>query len=272
MKGKKVGITLHALMSSTRLTKKPMRMLCGREMIAHQIDRLKTAKVPEGIVLCTSTADHDRVLLDMAKKEGIESFAGPKDDLMMRLTMAAEKYGFDYIIAPAGDNPLTDAEHIDILARHMVENELDYGDSVGVLPIGLFAKAAKTSALKKACEIKEETDTGSYMNYFIMTKGLFKTGKIKALPWVIGTDFRLTVDMPEDFKLMENIFERFYTPGGVFPLADVLVYLRNNPGVMDINRKITQIPIESFPFRLKKGYEKFILKEYRTDFKTAGYR
>jgi len=257
MKNKKIGITLQALMRSTRLKGKPILELCGREMITHQIDRLKTAKIPEMIILCTSTSPEDRVLVEIAKREGVEGFTGPKEDVLLRLTMAAEKYNLDYIIASAGDNPLTDAEHIDILSEYMVENELDYADGAGVLPIGMFAKGVKTCALKKACEIKAETDTEAWMSYFEQTEGLFKVGKIKAQSWVVNSDVRLTVDTPKDFELMKVIFEAFYLPGKVFSLAEVLLYLKEHPEVTEINKRTIQLPQDHFPFSLRPKYEKY---------------
>lgn len=256
---------MHGLMSSTRLKKKPMRMLCGREMIAHQIDRLKTAKIPEVIILCTSTSPQDRVLTELAKRENIEAFTGPADDLLVRLTQAAEEYDLDYIIGSAADSPLTCAEHVDVLAKYMIENDLDYADGVGVLPIGVFAKAVKTSALKTACQIKDETDTGGYMAYFVKTEGLFRTGKIKAQPWVKNTDYRLTVDTPKDFELMTKIFEKLYHPGEVFPISSVLLYLQQNPEIRNINSKVQQIPGHLFPFKLKTEFEKYLSRCYREE-------
>jgi spore coat polysaccharide biosynthesis protein SpsF len=250
----RVGITLQALMSSTRLPGKPMRKLCDREMIAHQLDRLKLATIPEGIVLCTSTNPEDEILLETAEREGVHAFAGPRDDVLLRLTQAADKFDFDYIIAPAGDNPLTDPEHIDVLAQTMIEKEYDYADGVNVLPIGLFAKAVKTSALHKACEIKAEVDTEAWMQYFIGTKGIFTTGKHDILPWVFDKEFRLTVDTLDDFKLMEVIFNELYVPGQVFSNQTVLEYLDKNPDIAHINSEILQLGKSNFPFSVKSEY------------------
>lgn len=253
----KIGITLQVLMRSTRLKNKPILELCGREMIAHQIDRLKNAKIPVIIIICTSASPEDQVLVEIAKREGIEAFTGPKEDVLLRLTMAADKYNLDYIIAIAGDNPLTDAEHIDILAEYMSRNNLDYADGVDVLPIGLSAKGVKTTALKKACEIKGEEDTEAWMNYFVKTEGLFRTGKIKAQSWVIDKNFRLTVDTLKDFDLMKRIFEKFYSPNSIFSLAELLVYLSEHPEIAEINKDVIQLPSSHFPFGLKSEYQKY---------------
>jgi len=251
----RVGITLQALMSSTRLPGKPMRKLKGREMIAHQLDRLKRARIPESIVLCTSSNPEDEVLLEIAEREGVHGFAGPRDDVLLRLTQAADKFGFDYIIAPAGDNPLTDPEHVDVLSETMIEEDYDYADGVYVLPIGLFAKAAKTAALHKACEIKAEEDTEAWMQYFVNTTSLFKTGKHPVKSWVHDDDYRLTVDTPDDFKLMEAIFDELYIPGEVFSNKEVLDLLKKKPHIAEINTKIEQIGSKSFPFSVKEEYK-----------------
>jgi spore coat polysaccharide biosynthesis protein SpsF len=259
-KNEKVGITLQALMRSTRLKNKPILKLCDREMIAHQIDRLKTAKIPREIVLCTSQDPEDQILVEIAKREGIKIFTGPKDDVLLRLAMAADRYGFDYIVATSGDNPLTDAEHIDDLARLIVEDDLDYVDGYQVLPIGLFAKAMKVSAIRKVIEIKSIDDSEGLTSWFYRLKSIFKVAKAKAQPWVFDNDFRLTVDTPEDFLLMEAIFKKFYVPGKVFPLDKVLKYLNENPEITAINREIGQIQLHNLPFGVKKEYEQYLDK------------
>lgn len=259
-KNKRVGITLQALMKSTRLKHKPILKLCGREMIAHQIDRLKTAKVPSEIVFCTSQDAEDQILVDIAQREGIKTFTGPKEDVLLRLAMAADKYGFDYIVATSGDNPLTDAEHIDDLARLIVEKELDYVDGYQILPIGLFAKAMKVTAIKKVCEIKNVDDSEGLTSWFYRLKSIFKVAKANAPSWVFDDNYRLTVDTPEDFKLMEIIFNKFYVPGEVFSLEKVLKYLRDNPEIGGINKAIGQIQLHDLPFGVKPEYEKYLDK------------
>jgi spore coat polysaccharide biosynthesis protein SpsF len=261
LRNEKVGITLQALMRSTRLKNKPILKLCGREMIAHQIDRLKTATIPREIVFCTSQDPEDQVLVEIAEREGIRTFTGPKEDVLLRLAMAADKYGFDYIVATSGDNPLTDAQHVDDLARLIVEDELDYVDGYHVLPIGLFAKAMKVSAIKKVCEIKSIDDSEGLTSWFYRLKSIFKIAKVKSQPWVFDDDFRLTVDTPKDFRLMEHIFDRFYGPGKVFPLENVLIYLREHPEIAGINREIGQIQLHDLPFGVKPEYEKYLDKE-----------
>ena len=198
MSGPRVGITLQALMRSTRLKRKPLLELRGREMIAHQIDRLKTARIPEVLILCTSDSAEDDPLAELGGREGVEVFRGPKEDVLLRLTLAAEQHGLDWVIAPAGDNPLTCAEHVDDLAAHLVRYHLDYADGVGVLPIGLFAKGCRTTALRKACEIKSEDDTEGWMAWFTRTRGIFRTDagrKMAARSWVIDDGFRLNVQL-----------------------------------------------------------------------------
>lgn len=260
MKDVRVGITLQALLRSTRLKRKPLLKLCGREMIAHQIDRLKMAKIPQTIIVCTSTDPEDQELIEVAKREGVEGFTGSKDDLIKRLLMVAEKYNLDYIIATSGDNPLTDPEHIDILAEYIIENDLDYADGIGALPIGTFGKAVKTSALQKAYEIKSVDITEAWMLWFTQTQGLFKTGSIKGRPWVTNKDLRLTLDTPKDFELMENIFNKLYIPGKVFSLADVFLYLKENPELAEINKESIQIGTSHFAFGLKPEYEQYLIK------------
>ena len=65
-------------------------------------------------------------------------------------------------------------------------------------------------------------------------------------PGVRWPELRLTVDTPDDFQLMERIFDELYRPGDLFSLSDVVALCRERPELPAINAKVTQkagIPI-----------------------------
>jgi len=245
----KVAILITARLKSTRLPFKVIKPIHGRPMIRHMIDRLKLAKIPQEIIMCTSTIAQDDPLELIAKEEGINCFRGHPDDVLLRLTDAAKKNKIDIIVSCTADNPFVDPIYIDRLVELHLKNGNDFTKIEG-LPFGVFSYVINTTAMEKACRIKDEVDTEVWHGYFYET-GLFKWGKlIVDDPKVLWPDLRLTVDTPEDFKLITRIFDELYDGKSVFPLTDIVALCRQKPELPNINSVIKQkIPI---PIKVKK--------------------
>ena len=53
-------------------------------------------------------------------------------------------------------------------------------------------------------------------------------------------EYRLTVDTPEDFRVIEKIFNELYSDNKVFSLDEIIKYLDRNPDILEINQNIKQ--------------------------------
>ena len=51
------------------------------------------------------------------------------------------------------------------------------------------------------------------------------------------SDFRLTLDYPEDLELVTSIFNALYKNNPLFSLSDIISYLRSQPKVRELNSK-----------------------------------
>ncbi len=246
----KTAILITARLKSTRLAKKVLRPIAERPMFGHLIDRLKLANRIDSIILITSPLEQDDPLVEFAKQEGIDCYRGDPEDVLLRMTKAAEKFGVDTVISCTGDNPFVDPEYIDRLVEFHLAHGHDFTNTEG-LPWGCFAYALSYSALLKACEIKDERDTEVWGAYFTQT-GLFTWGTMAVTDTsVCWPELRLTVDTPEDFELVTRIFEELYQPGQVFPLRDIVNLCRRRPELVAINATVPQKP--GIPIKLKQG-------------------
>ena len=63
----KSAILITARLKSTRLPNKVTKIIHGRPMIKHMLDRLKLAQIPNKIIICTSTITQDDPLEKIAK-------------------------------------------------------------------------------------------------------------------------------------------------------------------------------------------------------------
>ena len=242
----KSAILITARLKSTRLPKKIIKNIQGKPMIKHMIDRLKLAKIPKNIIICTSTIDQDDELEKIAHEENILCFRGSPEDVLLRLTNAARKFKIETVINCTADNPFVDPFYIDKLYNYHIKEKNDFTKIEG-LPWGVFSYAISLDALEKACSIKEEKDTEVWHGYFTETNK-FKWGVLEVSnPSHHWPELRLTVDLPEDFKMINTIFNELYDGHNIFPLKSILDLCRNKPDIQKINSEIKQkvaIPIK----------------------------
>lgn len=235
----KIGVLVHARTRSTRLPKKVLIEIEGKPIIEHLIDKLKLAKLPDFIVLCTTTNKEDKVLVEVAKRNKIKWFAGSGGDVLDRLIRAAEREKADIVVRASGEDPLTDPEYIDKAIEHHIGTNADYTKVEG-LPKGVQTEIISLNALKKAHTLAANPDMSEYMTLYFTSPGYFRVETLKAEEDVRRPNYRLTIDYPEDLTLMREIFRRLYKPGKIFSLKEVIKLLDENPELVKINSHIKQ--------------------------------
>ena len=195
----KTVLLVTARLKSSRLPMKVIKPIQGRPMFCHLLDRLKLAKRPQQIVVCTSPLAQDDPLEELARQEGVPCFRGDPVDVLQRLTDAARQFGADVVLNVTADNPFADPEYLDRLADFHVQNGNDYSRTAG-LPLGCYGWALSLPAMVKACEIKSDQDTEIWGVYFTES-GMFRWGVLEVDdPAVSWPELRVTVDTPEDFE------------------------------------------------------------------------
>jgi spore coat polysaccharide biosynthesis protein SpsF len=242
----KSAILITARLKSTRLPMKVIKEIHGKPMIEHMLDRLKLSHEPEDIIICTSGIAQDDPLERIAAEQGVRCFRGEPDDVLLRLTMAAEQYRVETVINCTADNPFVDPIYIDKLYHYHIAQGNEFTKIEG-LPWGTFSYAISLDAMKKACDLKNEADTEVWHGYFMDTAH-FKWGALQVEGnTVLWPDLRLTVDTPEDFEMVTKVFDELYEPGKTFPLADIVALCRRCPEIPAINADVMQkagIPIK----------------------------
>ena len=228
-----------ARLKSTRLPRKVLKPLCGRPMIAYLVERLKLSRRVDRIVLCTSTVSEDDPLERFAADAAIDCFRGDPDDVLRRLYDAARCYRVNLVASCTADNPFVDPVSMDALIDFHIAGGYDYCRSVDI-PWGTFTATVSYSAMEKACEIKDMSDTEVWGGYFTETE-LFQVGMLHhGDPKVARPELRLTVDEPADFELAARIVERLQQPGEVFGLDEIVALLDAHPELAALNALVQQ--------------------------------
>jgi len=231
----KTAIFISVRNKSTRLPKKAILTIKGKTIIEHLIDRLKLAKLPDSIILCTSTNSKDDSLVKIAKKSNIDYFRGSEDDVLYRYLKAAEKFNIDFAVIALGDATFCDPGYIDKIISFFKKTDADF-IRVPDLPIGTFNYGLKIKAVKKICDIKDATDTEVWGGYFT-EPGIFDVRDLPVEEKLRHPEMRLVVDYPEDFALIKEIYNRLYREGEIISLEKVINLLRSNPELLRINEK-----------------------------------
>ena len=220
---------------STRLPKKALLEIKGKTVTEHLIDRLKQARRPRQIIMCTSTHPGDDVLVEIAERAGICFFRGHEEDKLDRYLQACRTHGTEYAVIVDGDDIFCDPEYIDRIIGYIWAKDADYVTTSG-LPLGCAAHAVKAYALERVCVLKGETDTEVWGGYFTNT-GRFKSEVVEVEdPELRHPEIRMTLDYKEDFEFFKRVFHELYSPDKVFSLVGIMRLLQRKPEIVQINR------------------------------------
>jgi spore coat polysaccharide biosynthesis protein SpsF len=233
---RKVVTLIQARVKSTRLPRKVLLPVEDRLLIEHVIERLKRTRVPDEILVCTSTHPDDRVLTEIAGRNKIGWFAGSEEDVLDRFIQAAEKSRADVVVRTTGENPLVDPSYLDRAVREHLERGAEY-TSVEGLPVGVRAEVIDVPALKKAHRLADNPAKSEYMTLYFR-EDFFKVHFIEAEAGLRRPHYRLTVDNPQDMECMREIYKALYRPGEIIQLEEVIRLLDTHPELVAINSRI----------------------------------
>lgn len=233
-----VGAIVQARLSSTRLPGKVLLPLQGRSVLWHVLNRLKYSKKLKTIVLATSILPEDKELKNIADQLDVPTFFGSLDDVLSRYYHAAKEYKIDPIVRITADCPVIDPEIVDEVVEGFLSGSYDTYSLSGAFPDGLdtqvFSFAALSIAFNEAKLPSEREHVGG--SFFEENKQRFKVGGLEKFR--DKADCRWTIDEPEDYEFLKNIFAELYKEDSIFSYRDILDLLKSKPHLAQINSNI----------------------------------
>lgn len=235
---------IQARMGSTRLPGKVLKPLAGHPMLWHITDRVKAAKGVDAVVIATSIRPENDVIREFCAKEKLHCHSGSEDDVLDRFYHAAKNQNARTVLRLTADCPLADPDLIGRLVAGFHAGKYDhFSVATGAgsvhetqprFPDGLDCEVFAFPALERAWrEATKQTDREHVTPYIWRQGSIFKLGKLFA-----DRDFsklRLTVDRPEDFAVITQIYAALYRPDRHFILKDVLGFIAKNPNLQSLN-------------------------------------
>jgi spore coat polysaccharide biosynthesis protein SpsF len=235
----KVVAIIQARIGSTRLPGKVLRLLMGKTILAHVIDRCIAIPSVDEVIVATSTVTGDEAIYEEAIIQGVRCYRGSETHVLNRYYEAARLVQADVIIRITSDCPLLDPTIVEQLIQHFKQTNCDYARiGLDVFPRGLDAEIFTMNALEIAyrnatSEFDQEHVTTYIQNHrdeFLFE--IFREGDN-------CSQYRLTLDTPEDWELIACIYQQLYK-GNIFGWEEVKRLLEEQSELALINAHIEQ--------------------------------
>ncbi len=214
-----IGVVLQARMGSTRLQGKSLRLLAGRPLVGHAIERLRRAVRPDLVILATTDRAEDDALAAFGAEVGIPVFRGDALDVLARYHDCAAAFGLSHVVRATGDNPFVDPVEVDRLVTLHLERAADLSESFsGGLPIGIGVEVMTRDALDRSYREGTAPHHREHVDEYVLENpALFRRATLLAPTSKHAPQLSFTIDTDEEFTAAARLFREPFR--GIDPLA-----------------------------------------------------
>lgn len=232
-------------MGSSRMPGKTMAGLAGKPSLGHIIERLQRVPDLDGVVVATTRDPKDDLIYDYARTAGVPVYRGSTDDVLARTLQAAALVRATTIVRVTGDCPLTDPEIVQRVIREYRRYRPGYASNClygHKYPQGMDVEIFSRALLEIADrEAREARCREHVTRFFYEHPERFRLLGIEPPEKHRKPDLRLTLDTPEDYKLISTLYDALYDSDPYFGLDAVVEYLRRHPDLIALNRNVEEV-------------------------------
>jgi len=222
---------LQVRMSSTRMPGKVLAPLAGEPMLVRQLERIRRATTLDGVVVATSLDPSDDPIVDALTHAvpligEVPVVRGSLTDVLARFVTAMDAYPSDVVVRLTADCPLASPAVIDRVVSAFRAENADYVSNTmsPTFPDGLDVEVVRAGVLREVAEIATDRHEREHV-----TLGVYRRHDRYRVENVAGdrdlSDLRWTVDTPEDYAFVSDIYRDLYPDHPDFELDDVLAWL-----------------------------------------------
>jgi spore coat polysaccharide biosynthesis protein SpsF len=230
-----IAVIIQARMGSSRMPGKTMQEIAGKPLLAYCVHRCNQAKLIDRVIVATTLSIKDDVIANWCRGNNIACYRGSEEDVLDRYYQTAKKFDADIIVRVTSDCPFIDPEIIDILIENLKNSDVDYASNriqKRTYPHGIDAEVFRFSALEKAWSDATKQEEREHVTPYIMAHPeIFRLSEVELEEDL--SDFRLTVDYPEDFELARVLIEEYEADKHSW--REITGILRENPFLAEIN-------------------------------------
>lgn len=246
---KNIAIITQARTTSTRLPGKIFKEINHRSLLQYHIERLAQSGLP--MIIATTVNETDDTVEEFAKQYQLPVWRGSEMNVLERYYDCAGHFKVDIIIRVTSDCPLIDG----VMIRKAVEEYCSWDDDTVYYSNGMertfprgfdfeiFSYRLLKDAFTNATEWFQKEHVTPYINQN-------RSGNVAIKNFVRAGDasrFRLTVDTPADFELIEKLITGFHCDKK--NAEEIIAIMEDHPELAAMNahieqKKITQTQIK----------------------------
>lgn len=209
---RKIFCLISCRLNSSRLQKKGIQKINGKESIIRCIDNINQTAGLHKTIVCTTLNKEDDELENILKKNNYECFRGSSDNVLKRLVDALEFNNAkddDIMIRGMGDDICVSSEILDIMiADHKKKNcDVTYCYPE-IYPNGVIGEVYNVGALRKLYKMLSFENTEYLTFYFACLSKSFNINVIK-LPFHYECKWNLSLDYEYELNLFEEIYKSY---------------------------------------------------------------
>jgi len=236
----KITAVIQARLGSTRLPGKVLMDLGGKSVLSRVVDRLRRAKKLDEIVVATTNSVADDAIVRECHQLKVGYLRGSENDVLDRYQRAALVCSAQVVVRITSDCPLIDPQLVDETIWTFQRHCADYASNVfpRTYPRGLDTEIFTTAALEQAWNDAHEPYQREHVTpYFHEHPELFRMASLRG--HVDYSQYRWTLDTPEDLVLLRTIYARFFNRDD-FSWAEVIRLMEHEPELAELNSQVVQ--------------------------------
>ena len=230
---------VQARMGSTRLPGKVLRQLAGRTVLERVVRAARDSEVLDELVVATTDEPTDDPVVAECERIGVPVHRGPVDDVLTRFLGVLDTHDSDTVLRFTADCPLLDPELIALAAKVFAAAPyVDYlSTSIArTLPRGLDVEVVRTDVLRGIDKLATDHHRTHVTSYIYSHPEDFTVLGLTLQPDL--SHLRLTLDTPDDWRLIEAIIEHF---GDIsVPVRTLTDWLAHRPELTVLNAHVEQ--------------------------------
>ncbi len=238
-----IGV-IQARIGSDRLHGKVLKPLGGRSVLGWVVRAARASGALDDLIVATTTEVADDAIVTECAELGVEVHRGSVDDVLSRFLGAIEGRDAGALVRFTADNPMTDPGVIEAVAsawRAMPWLDYISTSTPRSLPLGMDVELVRAEVLRAI----GETATGHHRIH--VTSGVYTNPSAYRMLGMslqpVASDLRVTLDTPDDWRLMQAIVAEFGDRPGDVPA--LVAWLRANPDVATMNAHVAQKTLEA---------------------------
>ncbi|MBC6607749.1 glycosyltransferase family protein [Hymenobacter sp. BT188] len=236
----KIGIISQARMTSTRLPGKVLLPVAGQPLLQYHVTRLRESGLPMYLAITSNSTDD--VLAEFAAHAHLPCTRGDEQDVLGRYCQCAEENQLDIIVRVTSDCPLLDgrliAQGVQEYLRHQdsrlyLSNVLERTFPRG-FDFEIFSRELLTEAYHQAVLPGDREHVTPYIHQNRLGNVHFQ--HVTRSP--NRSQYRLTVDTPDDFRLLKLLIENHNA--AALTSDEIIALLDQHPELVALNAHIEQ--------------------------------